>query len=119
MNRKIVWMLLVLLGVSGLAMAQDEAGPVDAAEHGEVAAEVEAETDSAPWVLIGICLSGVAAVIGGGLCIARLGKAAIESIARQPEASGAMFAPMIITAAMIEGAMMLAIIMCFLAVFRV
>jgi F-type H+-transporting ATPase subunit c len=114
MTRKCAWVMMVLLGLSGLAMAQDAAADAPA-EHEEATAAEQVDT----WVLMGICLAGATAVIGGGLSIARLGKAAIESIARQPEASGAMFAPMIITAAMIEGAMMLAIIMCFLAVFRV
>jgi F-type H+-transporting ATPase subunit c len=119
MNRKIVWMLAVVLGVAGLAVAQDESVVDVGVGHDTEAVEADVQGSSTTWALIGICLAGATAVIGGGLSIARLGKAAIESIARQPEASGAMFAPMIITAAMIEGAMMLAIIMCFLAVFRV
>lgn len=50
------------------------------------------------------------ALIGAGLGISRIGQSTVESIARQPEAAGQMFTPMIITAAMIEGATFFAII---------
>jgi F-type H+-transporting ATPase subunit c len=42
----------------------------------------------------------------------------VEAIARQPEASGTMFAPMIITAAMIEGTTLFAIVICLLSVLK-
>jgi F0F1-type ATP synthase membrane subunit c/vacuolar-type H+-ATPase subunit K len=40
-------------------------------------------------------------------------------MARQPEAAGSMFAPMIVTAAMIEGAMLFAIVVSLMIVIRV
>lgn len=54
-------------------------------------------------------------VIGGGLGIGRIGSAAVESMARQPEAAGSINTAMIITAAMIEGATLFAVLGCFLA----
>jgi F-type H+-transporting ATPase subunit c len=56
------------------------------------------------------------AVIGGGLGIGRIGGSATEAIARQPEAGGAVQTAMIITAAMIEGAALFAVIVGLLAV---
>jgi F-type H+-transporting ATPase subunit c len=50
------------------------------------------------------------AVVGAGIGIGRVGAGWVESIARQPEAAGTMFVPGILTAAMIEGAALLAII---------
>ncbi len=52
--------------------------------------------------------------IGAAIGIGRIGGSMVEAVARQPEASGAMFAPMIITAAMVEGAALFAIVTAFL-----
>jgi F-type H+-transporting ATPase subunit c len=54
------------------------------------------------------------AIIGAGIGIGRIGGSTVESIARQPEAAGQMFTPMIITAAMIEGAAFFVIIVAFM-----
>jgi len=56
------------------------------------------------------------AVIGGGLGIGRIGGSAAEAIARQPEASGAIQTAMIITAALIEGATLFAVVIGMIAV---
>ena len=50
------------------------------------------------------------AVLGAGIGIGRIGGSATESVARQPEASGDIFRNMIITAALIEGAALFAIV---------
>jgi F-type H+-transporting ATPase subunit c len=55
------------------------------------------------------------AVIGGGLGIGRIGGSAVESMARQPEASGTINTAMIVTAAMIEGATLFAVVVGLLA----
>ncbi len=44
------------------------------------------------------------AVIGGGIGIGLIGKSAVESIARQPSASGDIRGGMIVTAGLVEGA---------------
>ena len=54
-------------------------------------------------------------LIGGGLGIGRIGGSAVESIARQPEAAGQISTAMIITAAMIEGATLFGVVVCFMA----
>jgi len=56
------------------------------------------------------------AVIGGGLGIGRLAAAALDGIARQPQAVGPIGTNMIIGAALIEGATLIAVILCFMIV---
>jgi F-type H+-transporting ATPase subunit c len=55
-------------------------------------------------------------MLGAGLGIARIGAAAVESMARQPEASGDIRGGMILSAALIEGATFFALLVCLLAV---
>lgn len=50
------------------------------------------------------------AIIGGGLGIGLVGKGAVESIARQPEAAGKIQINMILAAALIEGATLFAVV---------
>lgn len=52
---------------------------------------------------LGAGLTAGLAVLGAGWGVGRIGSAAVESIARQPEASGKIFLNMIITAALVEG----------------
>ena len=56
------------------------------------------------------------AVIGAGLGISKIGAAAMEAIARQPEVSNDIRANMIIAAGLIEGAALFALVICFLIV---
>lgn len=53
--------------------------------------------------LLGAGLGLGLAVIGVGIGIGRIGGQAVEAIARQPEASGDIRGAMILTAALIEG----------------
>ena len=57
--------------------------------------------------------AGIAA-IGAGLGIGNIGKSALESIARQPEAVGDIRSNMIVAAALIEGVAFFAIVVCLL-----
>ncbi|MEQ8907667.1 MAG: ATP synthase F0 subunit C [Vicingaceae bacterium] len=59
--------------------------------------------------------AGVAA-IAAGLGIGKIGAAALESIARQPEATGDIRANMIVAAALVEGVALFAVIVCLLVV---
>ncbi len=80
-----------------LAMAQDSAVEVAAASTGKIGKGLAA---------IGAGL----AVLGGGLGIGLIGKGAVESIARQPEASGPIMTNMILCAALVEGATLFAVV---------
>ena len=56
-------------------------------------------------------------ILGAGFGIARIGAAAVESMARQPEAAGDIRGGMILAAALIEGATFFALIVCIIALF--
>ena len=55
--------------------------------------------------------------IGAGIGIGQIGKGALEAIARQPEASNDIRANMILTAALVEGVALFAVIVGILAMF--
>ena len=59
-------------------------------------------------------LGAGAAAIGAGLGVGLIGKAALESMARQPEASDDLRANMIPAAALVEGVALFGIIICLL-----
>lgn len=54
-------------------------------------------------------------VIGAAIGISKIASSTMESIARQPEAAGDLRMSMIISAALIEGASLFAIVVCFMA----
>ncbi len=53
-------------------------------------------------------------VIGAGLGLGKIGVAALEGTARQPEAASFLRTTMIIIAALLEGAAMLGLVICLL-----
>ena len=53
-------------------------------------------------------------ILGAGYGIGKIGAAAVESMARQPEVAGNVQTAMIIAAALIEGASFFALIVCML-----
>ncbi len=81
------------------------AGVMAAAPSVALAAEGDASSVGKGLAVIG----GGLALIGGGLGIGLVGKGAVESIARQPEASGKIQINMILAAALIEGATLFAV----------
>lgn len=64
---------------------------------------------------LGAAFGAAIAVIGAALGIGKIGAAAMEAIARQPEAAGDIRMSMIIIAALMEGVALFAIVVCFLA----
>ena len=64
---------------------------------------------------LGAAIGAAIAVIGAGFGIGKIGAAAMEAIARQPEAAGDIRMSMIIIAALVEGVALFAIVVCFLA----
>jgi len=65
---------------------------------------------------LGGALGAGLTIVGGALGIGRVGGSAVEAMARQPEAAGQINMAMIITAAMIEGATLFAVVVGLLAV---
>jgi len=120
-----LWICLVIgtAAPAVLAEAPEGKGSPAAMQRGgdtEKAAD-EAAAPGDAWsslAIVGSCLAAAICVIGGGWAIARVGSACIEAIARQPEAAGSMFAPMIVAAAMIEGGMLFAIVVCLVGMTR-
>ena len=98
------------------AMALFAASPA-MAQGAEVAADVMARASNVSfgWGKGLAALGGGLAVLGAGLGIGQIGRGAVESIARQPEAAGDIRASMILAAALIEGAALFAIAVAFLA----
>ena len=64
---------------------------------------------------LGAAFGAAIAVFGAAWGIGKIGASALEAIARQPEAAGDIRMSMIISAALMEGVALFAIVVCFLA----
>lgn len=64
---------------------------------------------------LGATIGAAIAAIAAGIGIGKIGAAAMEAIGRQPEAANDIRMSMIIIAALVEGAALFAIVVCFLA----
>lgn len=64
---------------------------------------------------LGATLGAAIAVVGAGLGLSRIGQAAMEAMARQPESLSGIRMSMIIIGALLEGVALFAIVVCFLA----
>ncbi|PWJ44095.1 ATP synthase F0 subunit C [Sediminitomix flava] len=62
----------------------------------------------------GAAIGAGLAIIGAGMGIGKIGGNAVEAIARQPEIAGNIQTAMIISAALIEGATLFAVVVCLL-----
>jgi F-type H+-transporting ATPase subunit c len=62
---------------------------------------------------VGAGIGAAVTILGAGYGFGRIGSAALESMARQPEAAGGIQVAMIIIAALLEGATFFALIVCF------
>lgn len=65
---------------------------------------------------LGAAIGAAAAAFAAAIGIGKIGKSAMESSARQPEAAGGMRTTAIIIAALIEGACLFAILVCLLGI---
>jgi F-type H+-transporting ATPase subunit c len=106
--------LTLILGGFGL-MGADRAWAQEKSARGEAVQERNLVGDPGLKGL-GAGIGAGLVLIGGGAGIGRIGGSAVESMARQPEASGAINTAMLITAAMIEGATLFAVVVCLLAI---
>ena len=66
---------------------------------------------------LGASIGASIAAIGAGIGIGKIGAAAMEAIARQPESAGDIRSNMIVIAALVEGVALFAVIVCVLALF--
>ena len=66
---------------------------------------------------LGAAIGAGIAAIAAGIGIGKIGGAAMEAIARQPQSTGDIRSNMIVIAALIEGVAFFALIVCILALF--
>jgi len=118
MNRVILLALVALVLLASPLFAQPHspgATPGADAAKGPAVDKGAARTfDSPGAAFFGAAVGAGLVLIGGGLGIGRIGGSAADSIARQPEASGSITGVALITAAMIEGATLFAVVVCLL-----
>ncbi len=74
-------------------------------------------TNLAPLAKIGAGIGASIAALGAAIGIGNIGRSALESIARQPEAAGDIRSNMIVSAALIEGVAFFAVVVCLLILF--
>ena len=117
MGKKLSTMALVMM-VVGAVLAI--ASPAQAQPgHGDATATAASSVFPGMTAAnLGGAIGSGLAVMGGAAGIGRIGGSAVESMARQPEAAGDISTAMIITAAMIEGATLFAVLGCFLAAIK-
>ncbi|HAQ64958.1 MAG TPA: ATP synthase F0 subunit C [Bacteroidales bacterium] len=78
---------------------------------------LQAAADLTPYAKFGAAIGAGISVLGAALGIGNIGARALESIARQPEATGDIRTNMIVAAALIEGVAFFAIVVCLLILF--
>jgi F-type H+-transporting ATPase subunit c len=99
---KIAVLCFVLLSVASPALAQG-------------AAPAAGATPAAFSILSGAAFGSGLIMIGAGYGIGKIGAAAVESMARQPEVASSIQTAMIVSAALIEGATFFGLIVCMLS----
>lgn len=116
MNRKQVYRLgLGFLAVGAAVLLMPS---VAFAQEGAAAAERATFLTSQGAAWLGGAIGAGLAIMGGAAGIGRIGGSAVESMARQPAAAGQISTAMIITAAMIEGATLFAVVVGMMAVLK-
>jgi F-type H+-transporting ATPase subunit c len=116
------FLALVLTAFFALAVVVPD---MASAQEDKVSADAQAARDAANTQAMGVAKGqggsgfglglggGIAAgfaVVGAGIGIGRIGGGAVESIARQPEMVGPIGTNMIITAALVEGVALFAVV---------
>ena len=108
LNKNLIYLMLIVGGI--VMLGADTAMAQDGGDDGQ-----SRWLSSVGATAIGGGIGAGLVVMGGAAGIGRIGGSAVESMARQPEVAGNISTAMIITAAMIEGAMLFAVLGCFLA----
>ena len=121
---KIATLLVVLLmtiGSPAFLLAAGDDKPADKSADDKATAE-KTEVKAAPApslsILAGAAFRAGLVTLGAGYGIGKIGSCAVESMARQPEVAGNIQTAMLVTAAMIEGVALLAVVVCLVNLFR-
>lgn len=105
--------------LAGFVLMSLPAASAFAAESGPAAQSTATETatflTSEGAAKLGFGIGFGLIIMGAASGIGRIGGSAVESMARQPEVASQIFTPMILTAALIEGATFAALILGYLA----
>ena len=108
--------MVMMLGLVGLSLVLFGAASAMGQDGAAAAENTEAVAAAGTTMGKGLAAIGAGiALLGGGIGIGLIGRSAVESIARQPEAAGAIQINMILTAAFVEGATLFAVLVAFLA----
>ncbi len=116
MLKKFACLTLVVMGVllvtSSVALAQSVVKNTDSA--GKEIQSPNPTSLSLSGAGIGAGVGVALTLVGAGLGFGRIGAAALESMARQPEKAGQIQGAMITIAALLEGATFFALLVCLL-----
>lgn len=107
----------ILFGVVTAITVTMLTSPVLAADEATEGVTASAAEPMIPGLAkAGAAIGAGLVIMGGGRAIGNIGSSAVESVARQPEAAGTIFTNMIISAALIEGATLFAVVVTLLVV---
>jgi len=109
-------LMMMFVGLALMFVSTLPAHAQDGVEPAHAAGENSYFLSAAGAGKLGGAIGAGLVIMGGGAGVARVGSAAVESMARQPEVAGSINTAMIITAAMIEGATLFAVVVALLAV---
>ncbi len=112
MPKLLTMMLVAFAGLCVFACPTATAAPDTLAAGGLLLAQGE-------LLGLGAGLAAGLGVIGAGLGIGRIGGDAVQAIARQPEMAGRIFINMILTAALVEGVALAAVVVGFMALAKI
>jgi F-type H+-transporting ATPase subunit c len=114
MKKLVAFTALATLGL--ITLDVDLAAAQNAAHGAGDAAESLAKASASGLKGIGGGLAAGLGALGAGVGIGRIGGGAVEAIARQPEMAGTIGTNMIITAALVEGVALFAVVIGLLAI---
>ena len=115
MNKfRIAMLCFALMTLAAPAFAQGGAPPAD--DNATEAEQPTAPANTGTAILTGGAIGAGLVILGAGFGIGKIGSAAVESQARQPEVAGAIQTAMIISAALIEGVTLFALVICIIDV---
>jgi F-type H+-transporting ATPase subunit c len=99
---------IVTLGMAAFFVTMFVASPALANDAAAAASGAAGAVN--PGLGIGGGLAAGLATIGAGIGIGKIGGSSLESTARQPEMAGKIFIQMILTAALVEGVALFAVV---------
>jgi F0F1-type ATP synthase membrane subunit c/vacuolar-type H+-ATPase subunit K len=109
---RILLVLAIVLLASPAVFAQQSAA--DQEKHDKALVDAAKASNSASNAGVGMGL----AIVGAGIGLGLIGYSALSGIARQPEQAGKIQGVMYVLAALVEGAAIIALLLCFLVAAR-